>query len=344
MKLKQFIVVTLLLAMVSPIVVQAQQQGEVEVPIKNITRVEGVRSNQLRGFGIVTGLAGTGDGQIPFVNRSISNALSRLGIDVQNPQEAQLDNIAAVMITAELPAFKSAGDEINVTLSSIGNAEDLSGGVLMQTPLKANNGNVYAAAQGPITKGGDAEGRHLTTVRIPNGAIVERTVPFEFVGDQNTLSLRLMNPDFSTADCIARKINSEFNRDLAHPETAGEVRVQVPERFLDNPVQFISMIEEIEVHPKDEARVVINERTGTVLMGGDLSLRPVSISHGDLTVEVGNGEEEQTDGESVVLPRSTSVQQLVDSLNSVGAETASVIAILEAMDEAGSLTAPLEVM
>jgi flagellar P-ring protein precursor FlgI len=342
MKIKTFVAVVLMAVMVAPVATLAQQ-NEVEVPIKNITRVEGVRSNQLKGFGIVTGLAGTGDGQIPFVNRSIANALSRLGIKVQDPQEAQLNNIAAVVVTAELPAFKSSGDEINVTLSSIGSAEDLSGGVLMQTPLKANNGKVYAAAQGPITKGGDAEDRHLTTVRIPNGGIVERSVPFEFVGDQNTIELRLMNPDFSTADCIARQINEEFSRELAHAANAGAVRVEIPRRFIENPVEFISMVEEIEVHPKEEARVVINERTGTVLMGGDLALRPVSISHGNLSVQVA-GDEEETNGESVVLPRSTSVQQLVDSLNSVGASTPAVIAILESMDQAGALTAPLEVM
>jgi len=327
--------------MLHPVSLLAQ---DVFVPIKNIARVDGVRENQLRGFGVVVGLAGTGDGDLNFVNRAISNALGRLGIEVQNPADASLENIAAVMVTAALPPFKKPGDEIDVTVSSVGSASDLTGGVLMQSPLKAANGQIYAVAQGSITKGGDAENRHLTTVRIPNGALVERKVPFEFIGDQNRLRLQLRETDFTTANRIARTINQNFEQTIAKATNGSQVRVTVPTNFRDNPVEFISLVENLEVTPAAENKIVINERTGTVLMGGDVAVHPVSISHQDISVQVEDGGEDGQTQETVSFPEASTVGEVVDSLNAVGASTDSVIAILEAMDKAGSLNAPLEVM
>lgn len=317
-----------------------------EVPIKNVARVQGVRENQLQGFGVVTGLQGTGDGSIEFLNQPIANALKRLGINFKSQNQAQnaaLENIATVMVTATLPAFKKPGDKISVKVSSIGSAEDLTGGVLVQTPLKAANGNVYAVAQGSVSKGGDAENRHLTTVTIPNGAIVEREVPFEFTNEGKSLSLQLHNPDFKMADCIARNINAEYNKNLAHAESAGTVRVKIPSRFARNPVEFIAELQEIMVHPYKESKVVINERTGTVVMGGNIVLSNTSVTHGDLTVQI-QGDQQQANGDTVRLPEATTIQEVVNSLNSIGASTDAVIAILKAMKEAGTLNVPLEVM
>jgi flagellar P-ring protein precursor FlgI len=315
-----------------------------EIPIRNIARVDGVRDNQLRGFGIVTGLSGTGDGGIQFVNRSIANALSRLGIDVQNPGQADLGNIAAVMVTATLPPFSNSGDEIDVTISSVGSADDLSGGVLIQAPLKAANGKVYAVAQGPITKGGDGEDRHLTTVRIPNGAIVERGLNYKFLERGHPLTLRLTRSNFSLANEVATEINNEFGAALAQAKTASTVEVQVPDRFRTEAVSFISRIEKLEVSPHTAAKVVINERTGTVIMGGNISVGTTSITHGDLNLQIQGNQQQQAKGESVKLPESTTIQQVVNSLNEIGANTNTVIAILEVMKEAGTLNAPLEVM
>ncbi|MFP4686977.1 MAG: flagellar basal body P-ring protein FlgI, partial [bacterium] len=290
-------------------------------------------------------LDGTGDGGIDFVNRSMANALDQMGIKIDEPGDADLDNVAAVMLTATLPPFKKPGDKIDVTVSSIGSADDLSGGVLLQTPLQAGNGEAYAAAQGAITTGGGGDERHLTTVRIPGGAIVENEVPFQFVGDDYRITLQLEEGDFTTATRAAEAINSKFGLKLARPENSNSVRVTIPEKYRDDPVRFIAIVENIKINPSEKNKVVINERTGTVIMGDQVSVRPVSISHGDITLQVDNGDDngEQT-GETVVLPEATNVRQIVDSLNAVGASTETIIAILNALDRAGALNAPLEVM
>lgn len=319
-----------------------------EVPIKNMARVEGVRSNQLQGYGVVTGLQGTGDGSIDFLNEPISKALSRIGINFQSREQASqasFENMATVMVTAKLPPFKKPGDEITVKVSSIGGAEDLTGGVLVQTPLKGANGKVYAVAQGSVSKGGDAEDRHLTVVTIPNGGIVEREVPFDFTTDRANLKLQLNQYDFQVADEIARSIDENYQMDIAEPESAGTVKVNIPRRFRDNPVEFISELKEINVHPHKKSKVVINERTGTVVMGGNIVITNTSVTHGDLTVQVlGADEEEDPEGDTVRLPESTTIQQMVNSLNSVGASTDAVIAIIKSMKEAGTLNVPLEVI
>jgi flagellar P-ring protein precursor FlgI len=317
--------------------------AQMQVPLKNISRIHGVRENQLRGFGLVIGLNGTGDGGIDFVNRSIANALSQMGIKIDDPGNAQLDNVAAVMLTATLPPFKKQGDKIDVTVSSIGSADDLSGGILLQTPLQAGNGKVYAAAQGAITKGGAGDGRHLTTVRIPGGAIVETEVPFQFVGEDFRINLQLNNGDFTTATRAAEAINSKFDMKLARAQNSNSVRVIIPENYRNDPVRFIAIIENIRIKPGAKNKVIINERTGTVIMGDDVSVRPVAISHGDISLQVENGGGGQT-GETVVLPENTNVRQIVDSLNAVGASTDAIIAILNALDRADALNAPLEIM
>ncbi len=336
-------IVTFLLLLICPTVVCAQSR--VTVPLKNLSRVVGMRQNQLKGFGIVVGLAGTGDGGIGFVNRAIANALQRLGIRIQNPAQAQLDNIAAVMVTATLPPFKKSGDKIDVTVSSIGSADDLSGGVLMQAPLKAANGKIYAVAQGPITKGGAGDDRHLTTVTMPNGALVEREVPFKFVGDNSNVKFQLHKSNFTTASRVARVVNSEFQRRLAQPENANTIRVKIPRKYQNNPVEFISGIQNLQIKPGNKSKIIINERTGTVVMGESIAVRPVAITHGDISIQVDGGDQEgASSGETVMLPEATTVRDVVKSLNTVGASTDAVIAILEALHRSGALNAPLELM
>ena len=330
-----------------PAVEALAQNNEVTVPLKDITRVHGVRENQLRGFGVVTGLDGTGDGRLDFVNRSIANALQEIGINVEDPAGARLDNIAAVMVTATLPPFKRSGDKIDVTISSLGNADDLSGGVLLQTPLEGADNNVYAVAQGPVSAGGGGEGNHLTTVRIPEGALVERELPFQFVEEEGVISFQLRRGDFTTASRIADEINEEFDAGIAQAENSSRIEVQVPDQYQEEPARFVSIVENLEVNPGRKNQVIVNERTGTVVMGERITVRPTAISHGDISLQVAADNDEPAaaeDGETMMLPEATTVQEVVEALNAVGASTDTVIAVLSALDRSGALSVPLEVM
>ncbi len=317
--------------------------AQLSVPLESISRIGGVRENQLRGYGIVVGLDGTGDGGIDFVNRSIANALEQHGVSVQAPEGERLDNVAAVMVTATLPAFKQSGDKLDITVSSLGDADDLSGGVLIETPMMAPNGEVYAVAQGAVTKGGTGDDLHPTTVTVPDGALVEREVPFEFVGDDGQLQVQLRDGNFTTASRAVAAINEEFAPQTAHAENANTINVQVPAGYTDDVVGFISQVQNLEVEPPRESRIVINERTGTVVMGDNIAVRPVAITHRNISLQIDNDDVEE-DGETVMLPEVTTVDQIVDALNAVGASTDDVISILEALNRSGALNAPLEVM
>ncbi len=330
-----------------PIFEVLAQNNQMTVPLKDITRVDGVRENQLRGFGVVTGLDGTGDGRLDFVNRSIANVLQEIGINIEDPAGARLDNIAAVMVTATLPPFKRSGDKIDVTISSLGNAEDLSGGVLLQTPLEGADNNVYAVAQGPVSTGGGGEGNHLTTVRIPEGALVERELPFQFVGEEDLVSFQLRRADFTTASRIADVINEEFGEQISRVENSRTIQVQLPADHREEPARFVSRIENLEVNPGRKNKIIINERTGTVIMGERITVRPTAISHGDISLRVAPNNNEPAaaeEGETMMLPEATTVQEVVEALNAVGASTDTVIAVLTALDHSGALSVPLEVM
>ncbi|MGM0380772.1 MAG: flagellar basal body P-ring protein FlgI [bacterium] len=344
---KLFVVFIIHILVLFPAMKSTAQEDQFTVPLKDITRVDGVRENQLRGFGVVTGLDGTGDGRLDFVNRSIANALQGIGINVEDPSGARLDNIAAVMVTATLPPFKKSGDKIDVTISSLGNAEDLSGGVLLQTPLLGADDNAYAVAQGAVSTGGGGEDNHLTTVRIPKGALVEKEVPFQFVDDENEINFQLRRGDFTTASRIADAINENFGVKIARAENSNTIQTKLPPKYQEQPAQFISIVENLEVDPGRKNKVIINERTGTVVMGGEISVRPTAISHGDISLQVTSDEEEATaaeGGETMMLPESTSVQEVVEALNAVGASTDTVIAVLTALDRSNALSVPLEVM
>ncbi len=334
---KRFISTILVFLMVfsSPAVAQ------MTVPLEDISRIVGVRENQLRGYGIVAGLDGTGDGQIDFINRSIANSLRDYGINVQNPEGERLNNIAAVMVTATLPAFKKSGDRIDVTISSIGNSDDLSGGVLLETPLMGGNNQVYAVAQGPVTRGGRGDDLHKTTVTIPDGALVEQEVPFEFVREEGVIQIQLDRGNFTTASRAAQAVNSEFNSEIARAENANTIEIQIPPGMNNDVVGFISVVQNLRIRPVTRSRVVINERTGTVVMGENISVRPTAISHRDISLQVDNGDGDDGD---VVLPEVTTIDQVVSALNAVGASTDDIISILQALHHAEAIKAPLELM
>jgi len=346
--------------------------GQVYARIKDIAKVQGVRSNQLVGYGLVVGLAGTGDSnKITYTIDSIVNMLRSFGITIAAAQ-LQPKNIAAVMITAQLPPFVKPGDTIDVTVSSAGDAKSLQGGILIQSPLKAANGAVYAVAQGPVSVGGFAAGtagasqqkNSVTAGIISNGAIVEQEVPTK-MEDNGNIALSLSQPDFTTANRITETINQQYGP-IAGAQDAGTVVIKVPAEYADNLVGFISGIEELTVAPDNIARVVVNERTGTVVMGDNVTIDSVAVTQGGLTIKIASDTnvsqpQTQTGGSTVVtknttvdvkeqhnnlilLPASSSVRDVVSALNAVGATPRDVISILQAIKSAGALHADLQLI
>lgn len=335
-----------------------------QVRIKDVVDVEGARSNQLTGVGLVLGLAGTGD-RVPMVTQMMRNMLQQHGISIDDPRAMRSRNVAVVSLTAELPPHFRPGQTIDLTVSAIGDARSLQGGVLLQAPLRAADGQVYAVAQGPVLVGGFAAAgaaaaatRNIPTVgRIPGGAIVERDVPMDIlIGGQ--LALLLRNPDFTTAQRITDSINSTFGP-VARASDAGRVVVNLPQQFASSPTAFLARMESLEIQPDMVARVAINERTGTVVMGGDVRISSVAIAHGNLTVTVAEEPmvvqpppfslgvtaiEDRTDiaideggGSLIAMPATTTVRELVRVINAIGATPRDVIAILQAINEAGAL-------
>lgn len=340
------------------------------VRIKDLADVEGVRSNQLIGLGIVTGLQGTGD-KGAMATQMLRNLMSQFGVTVDD-RAVKSKNAAVVNITADLPAFARPGQRIDVTVSAMGDAKSLQGGSLIQTPLKAADGAVYAVAQGPVVVGGFSAGgqgataaKNIVTVgRVPGGAIVERDVESDFTAGRQ-ISLLLRNPDFTTSDRMARAVNDVFGA-VAAAVNGGRVTVNIPPAYAHSPAAFIARLEGITLRPDSTARVVVNERTGTVVMGGDVKISAVAVAHGSLTVQVAESPvvsqpQPFSGGQTAVVPRTgvdvqessaqlialnatSTVKQLVDALNSVGASPRDIIAILQAVKEAGALHGELVVM
>ncbi len=344
--------------------------------VKDLATVGGVRANQLVGYGLVVGLDGTGDQttQTPFTSQSLTNMLNQLGVRVPPGTNLQLKNVAAVMVSAELPPFAKAGQTIDVTVSSIGNAGSLRGGTLLMAPLKGADGVVYAMAQGNLVVGGfGVEGRDGSRIslnvpsvgRIPGGASVEREVASAF-GRGDSVMLNLRRPDFTTAHRLAEAINAQFGSDTATALDATSVRAHAP-ADADQRVGFVSLLENLQVTPgQAPARVVVNARTGTIVMGGAVEVRPAAVAHGSLTVTV----HEHVDvsqpapfsrGQTVVTPNSTpeveqtgsrmfpfgpgtTLDEIVRAVNDVGAAPGDLIAILQALHEAGALRAEIIVI
>ncbi len=344
--------------------------------IKDITTISGVRSNPLIGYGLVVGLDGSGDqtNQTPFTTESFLNMLKQFGIAIPEGARMQLKNVAAVAIHAELPAFAKPGQQLDITASSIGNAKSLRGGTLLMTPLKGADGNVYALAQGNLVVGGlgveGLDGSKLTVNvpsvgRIPNGATVERSVPNNFSAGQPII-FNLHRSDFTTAKRIADSINDLLGPKVAQATDAMSIRVNAP-KDPSQRVNFISLLENIEVVPGEAAaKVVINSRTGTIVVGSHVRIAPVAVTHGSLTVTVAEDiEVSQPDalaeGTTVVLPKSNvtaeqqlnpmfkfdpgpTLDELVRAVNEVGAAPGDLMAILEALKQAGALKAELIVI
>ena len=337
--------------------------------IKNIASVEGNRINYLQGYGLVVGLRGTGDGKATqFTVKSLANALQKMGI-VVDPNRITVKNVAAVMVTAKVPPYAKAGMRFDVSVSSIGDAKSLEGGTLLLTPLRGPDGKVYALAQGQVIVGGyEARGRGARQVRnvptvgrIPNGAILERDLPFDM--NVREVNIILDYPDFTTAKAVQDTINEKFRSKLARAIDSATVKVRIPEDM--SPVDFLAIVENLDVKASQIAKVVIDGRTGTIVLGGDVRISPVAVAVGSLVVKVKEMPEvvqppPLSPGETKVVPRTevqvieekkrlvplkgTTVGELVSSLNKIGATPREIISVLQAIKEAGALKAKLEVL
>jgi len=343
--------------------------------VKDLAGVAGVRSNQLVGYGLVVGLDGSGDqtSQTPFTVQSLKSMMAQLGISLPANVNPQLKNVAAVMLTADLPAFAKPGQTIDVTVSSIGNAKSLRGGTLLFSQLKGGDGQVYAVAQGNVVVGGfgaQADGSRITVNvpsvgRIPNGATVERAVPTGFeVGD--AIHFNLHTADFTTATRLALAVNETIGPGTAQPLDASTVRVNAP-RDPGQRVAYLSMLENITVTPGEApARIIVNSRTGTVVIGSHVRVTPAAVAHGSLTVTITSDPTISqppplSGGDTVVVPNSTieiteesdrmflfepgvTLGEIVRAVNEVGAAPGDLVAILEALKAAGALRAELMVI
>lgn len=294
---------------------------------------------------MVVGLDGTGDDEGTFFTaQSIVNMLKRLGISVDK-EKMEVENVAAVIVTAQLPSFAKVGDKIDVVVATLGDAESLEGGVLLQTPLLGADNEIYALAQGPISIGKLRGKRHLTVAQISQAAIVEKEVTCPIV-KEDAISLVLNEPDFTTAFRIANVINNKFTPNTAKALDPSLILVKIPEDYREDVVEFIAGLEGLTLTPDTQAKVIINERTGTVVMGKDIRVSEVAVSHGNISLVVKKAEEEkETKEEKVVLiPPGVSISDIVSALNAVGATAEDLIAILQAIKAAGALHAEIIIM
>ena len=344
--------------------------------IKDIVDVEGVRDNMLVGYGLVVGLNGTGDslGNSPFTRQSLIAMLERMGVNIRD-QNINTQNIAAVIVTATLPPFTNQGTKIDITISTLGDSDSLQGGTLLVTPLLGADAKVYAVAQGPLVISGftaDGDGASVTqgtptTARIASGAIVEREIKFD-LNELETVRLGLRNPDFTTARRIAKAINRFTGTGIANAENPASVKVRLPKNRKTNFVELITDIEQLRIEPDQIAKVIIDEKSGTIVMGRDVRISTVAIAQGSLTIRISENPEASqpapfsTQGETVILPRTdifisndedaklavlndgVSLQDLVTSLNSLGIGPRDIITILQSIKAAGALQAEIEVI
>ena len=339
--------------------------------LKELVSVEGVRENQLLAYGLVVGLAGTGDRkQTMFSAQSLTNLLERMGVSVP-PTSIQVRNTAAVIVTATLPAFAQPGTRIDITEAAIGDAASLQGGILVLTSLRGADGQVYAVAQGPVMTGGFAAGRggnsqvvnHPTVGRTPNGAIVERAAPASPL--RSPLRLQLRDADFTTSARIVEAVNKKFGAG-AKAENSGLIQITIPPDYAARPAEFLAELENVAVEPDRLPRIVINERTGTIVLGKDVRIRPVAILHGNLSVEIqttftvsqpqplAQGTTEvipqttvaakEEKARTVVLKEGATIEDLVRGLAAIGTTPRDVIAIFQNLRRAGALDAEIEVI
>lgn len=346
---------------------------KVEGRLKDVARLSGVRGNQLIGYGVVVGLNGTGDkDQTKFTVQSLTNIMARQGIAI-NPSSVKVKNVAAVMVTAELPPFAKPGQRIDVTVSSTGDASSLAGGTLLMTPVQGPDGVTYSVAQGPVLVGGFSAAaggasvvkNHPTVGRIPDGALVEREVAGNF-NDRSSLRYSLQEDDFTTAIRVAHSINAELGETVAKAMDARTIDVGIPKEYQGRAVELVARIENLNVQLQSKARVVVNEKTGTVIMGADVKVGAVAIVQGGLSIVVTStpqvsqpapfskgktvvaekkevtATEEKT--KSVSVEPGISVGKLAEMLNSIGVTPRDLVAILQAIKDAGALNAELRIL
>ncbi len=343
------------------------------VRVKDITSLKGVRQNQLIGYGLVVGLQGTGDGNSSqFTMQSLGTMLNNLGVGI-DASTINVKNVAGVIVTAYLPPFARTGSKLDLLVSSLGDAKSLKGGTLLLTPLKGADGHVYAVGQGPVTVGGFAEEaggassskNHVTVGKVPGGANIERELNFDFSMIQN-LTYSLHTPDFTTATRIANAINRDFKGEIASARDSATIEVQIPDSMRSNLVEYVSSIEAIKITPDVSAKVVVNERTGTVVVGQDVRISTVAIAHGNLTISIqpnvsvsqpegfSLGQTQVTEEPSVevkegndklaIIPTGVSIGDLVKALNAIGITPRDLIAVFQAIQAAGALQAELEII
>ena len=308
--------------------------------VKNLVSIKGVRNNPLVGYGIVTGLNGTGDSKNEIADTTVKKLLKKLGVNVKSQIASK--NIATVLVTAELPEFARVGQKINIKVSSIGDAKSLEGGNLLITPLKAGDGKIYAIGRGSLSLGGKAGAKNISTVAlIPNGGIIEKEVDVKF-DSKKSIRLALKNPDFTTAARIQEVLNSELGGLFAKAKDSATIDLIVPPNYEKNVVKLIAIIENFSVVSESRAKIIINERTGTIVAGGDIVIKPVAISHGDLNIEIGG------DGGQVKsiynIDKRTRLNDFVNSLNSFGVKPDDIISIFQALQKTGALDGEIELI
>lgn len=363
--MKQILIVALLLSLFAPLPSQAAR-------IKDIAAFDGVRDNQLVGYGLLVGLNGSGDSdQTKFPVQSLVNMLERMGVTV-NRNDVKVKNVAAVLVTATLPPFAKQGTKLDVAVSSLGDAKTIAGGTLVMTPLKGADNQVYAVAQGSVLtnsfafggQGASATKNHPTAGRISGGALVERELPNVLLG-KSSLRLNLSQPDFTTASRVVSAINKNF-KGVAASSDGGSVMVQIPDEFASRPVEFIAQVETLEVTQDVPARVVVNERTGTIVMGDKVKITSVAVSHGNLALTIKETPKVSqpnplSKGETAVVPRTelkvqeeqkrlsvlpdgNTIGDVVRGLNLLGVTPRDLISILQAIKAAGALQAELVII
>ncbi len=358
---KKKLIVVGLMVLVSSGVFSAQ------IRIKDVTRLQGTGENQLIGYGLVVGLAGTGDTKNAYSTiQSVANMLKNFGVQVTPDQINKIKNVAAVMVSASLPSFTRSGDKIDIVVSSIGDATSLEGGILLLTPLLGVDGNVYATAQGTVSIGGfnvkggrqvQAQRNHSLVGRIISGALIAKNFSVPILRE-DAINFILDKPDFTNALNISTVINDNFKMNLAKARDASWVEVKVPESWKENLVEIISVIEDLKIEPDGRATIVINERTGTVIIGKSVKVQPVAITHSNISLTIKDKKSEEIERRTAVrslqekenkqyvvsLERGNTIEDIVKALNAIGITPRDLIAILQAMNEAGAILAEIKII
>ncbi|MGE3261627.1 MAG: flagellar basal body P-ring protein FlgI [Bacteriovoracia bacterium] len=313
--------------------------------LKDIVRIKGVRENLLIGYGLVVGLKGTGDSSAEVTGKALLRMFSKMGMNIET--EVKSKNVASVVVTAKIPAFSRAGQKLDVTVSSVGDAGSLEGGTLLISPLRAGDQQVYAVAQGPVSLGSatDGSGKFATNGRVPMGAIVEKELAGDFA-NKKALRLNLDEPDFTTVARVSRVINTELGGKYATSVDQNTVDLIVPFSYDGNAVELMAVLENLTVNTDTRARVVINERTGTVVTGGKVRIKNVALSHGDLSIQVAGAKNaKKGEGKKVMeIPSTTNVSELATMLNEMGVGPKDLTAIFQSLKAAGALEGDLEIL